>query len=136
MTIQPLDAADATTASAVFDLTYDLPRPPLTMNDWRNAHWRTKHDTKQRLAWLTREALQRTPVPRLTRARITVTQYAPDRRRRDPDGLSAFRKDVLDAIVRAGVLPDDNRDHVVDGGNFIEHDPRNPRIIVRIEALP
>lgn len=130
---RPVTTTDPTVA--VFDLEYHLTRPPLTMNDWRNAHWAVKSKTKHRLAWLTREALQRTPVPRLHRARITVTQYAPDRRRRDPDGLGAFRKDVLDALVREGVLPDDNRDHVVDAGNAIEYDPTRPRITVRIEAL-
>lgn len=50
--------------------------------------------------------------PRLQRAAITVEYRPPDRRRRDPDNLAPTGKAAIDGLVLAGVLPDDNSDHV------------------------
>ena len=128
-----------TTETAAYELTIvdsiHPGRPPLTMNEWRNCHWRQKTTAKTRIAFQIKQALQRTPVPPTRRCKVVITQYAPDGRRRDADGLSAFRKDVLDSLVRCGVFPDDNFKHVVDGGNFIELDRTNPRMVIRLEVL-
>lgn len=111
-------------------------RPPLTMNEWRNCHWRRKDDAKKRIHWQVKKALQDASViTTIARAKVTITQFAPNGRRRDVDGLGAFRKDVLDALVRHRVLPDDNTRHVVDGGNFIVVDRDNPRMEIRLEVL-
>ena len=110
-------------------------RPPLTMNEWRNCHWRQKTTAKQRITYQIKQALQKSPVPQIRRCQVTITQYAPDGRRRDVDGLGAFRKDVCDALVKWGVFPDDNYRHVVDGGNTIELDRTNPRIVIRLDVI-
>ena len=110
-------------------------RPPLTMNEWRNCHWRTKATAKTRITYQIKQALQASPVPPIRRCKVTITQYAPDGRRRDVDGLSAFRKDVLDSLVKWGVFPDDNYKHIVDGGNEIEIDRDNPRLVIRLDVL-
>ncbi|MES9513602.1 hypothetical protein ACIQYW_16155 [Rhodococcus erythropolis] len=111
-------------------------RPPLTMNKWRNAHWRTQSVAKKRIYYQVKAALQTTPIPTLERATVSIIQYAPNAIRRDVDGLGAFRKDMLDALVMNKVFPDDNTNHVIDGGNTILLDRENPRIEIRIEPTP
>lgn len=108
--------------------------PPLTMNQWRNAHHHVKTAAKHRNYTLVRAALGRS-APRYGRVRVSITQWAPTNRKRDADGLSAFRKDVLDALVHYGVIVDDNSKYVVDGGNLPEVDKSNPRIEIRIDEL-
>lgn len=44
--------------------------------------------------------------------RITARQVSPVRRRRDPTGLAERLKGILDGLVDAGVLPDDDEDHI------------------------
>ncbi|NKV28178.1 hypothetical protein GS921_00390 [Rhodococcus hoagii] len=112
-------------------------RPPLTMNEWRNCHWRKKSLAKKRIGYQVIKAVNEcgTLVPRIDRAKVTITQHAPDGRRRDADGLSAFRKDVLDALVAQRILPDDNHKHVIDGGNHIAIDRTNPRMEILLEEV-
>ena len=38
-------------------------RPPLTMNEWRNAHWTKKSKARTRIHWQIRQALQTNPIP-------------------------------------------------------------------------
>ena len=44
--------------------------------------------------------------------RITARQVSPVRRRRDPTGLAERLKGILDGLVDAKVLPDDDEDHI------------------------
>ncbi|KQU33544.1 hypothetical protein [Rhodococcus sp. Leaf233] len=115
-------------------------RPPLTMNQWRNAHWAVKTAAKERLYWQVVSALQtagvkRGAVPNFERIKVSIVQYAPDMRVRDNDGLGAFRKDILDAMKRRNVVRDDSRLFVKDGGNEIETDRKLPRMEILIEEL-
>lgn len=110
-------------------------RPPLTMNDYAKAHWTKKRQARDRIHYQVKQALQKQPLPMFDRARIAIVQHAPDGRRRDVDGLNAFRKAALDALVRLGVLPDDNLRHVIDGGNRIELSSPHPRIVIELEHL-
>ncbi|WP_064059261.1 RusA family crossover junction endodeoxyribonuclease [Prescottella equi] len=111
-------------------------RPPLTMNEWRNCHWRKKVTAKKRIDWQILQASREAGIlVTIPRAKVTITQHAPDGRRRDADGLSAFRKDVLDALVAQRILPDDNHKHVIDGGNHIAIDRTNPRMEILLEEV-
>lgn len=44
--------------------------------------------------------------------RITARQVARVRRRRDPTGLAERLKGILDGITDAGMIPDDDEDHI------------------------
>ncbi|QIP39744.1 hypothetical protein G9444_2500 [Rhodococcus erythropolis] len=103
-------------------------RPPLTMNEYERAHYRKQTAAKRRIQWQIKAALQTTPIPTLNQATVSIIQYAPNKIRRDVDGLGAFRKAMLDALVMNKVFPDDNTNHVIDGGNTILLDRENPRI--------
>ena len=111
-------------------------RPPLTMNEFERAHHRKQTRAKHRIQWQIKAALQATPIPKLEQATVSVIQYAPNAIRRDVDGLGAFRKAMLDALVMNNVFPDDNTGHVIDGGNTILLDRDHPRIEIRIEPTP
>ncbi len=54
-----------------------------------------------------------TRAPHLTRARITITIAFPDRRRRDTHNLMPTAKAIVDGLVDAGLLPDDDHRHLV-----------------------
>lgn len=67
---------------------------------------------------------------------ILITWYAPDKRVRDNDSLSEFCKAALDGLVKAGVLKDDNSDHVTMTSLAVtKSDTRNPRIEIRITEV-
>ncbi|WP_336874435.1 hypothetical protein [Rhodococcus qingshengii] len=116
--------------------THHPGRPPLTMNEYERAHYRKQTAAKRRIQWQIKAALQTTPIPTLNQATVSIIQYAPNKIRRDVDGLGAFRKAMLDALVMNKVFPDDNTHHVIDGGNTILLDRENPRIEIRIEPTP
>lgn len=46
----------------------------------------------------------------LDKAKVTITYYFPDQRKRDPDNYSG--KFILDGLVKAGVIVDDSFKHI------------------------
>jgi crossover junction endodeoxyribonuclease RusA len=88
-------------------------------------HWRTEHRVKAQLrrdvALLARAAR----IPSLPRISVEL-HYAPrDRRRRDPINLAPTAKVAEDALVDAGVVPDDTPEFVEPTPAVI--DPPDPR---------
>jgi len=83
-------------------------------------------------------------VPRLARARITLHAVPPVRRKRDPSNLMPTQKAVLDGLVAAGILPDDDPEHVVEDMPVLHPATENEtarmlkrwRVWVEIEELP
>lgn len=128
-----------TTSLATYELTIvdgvHPGRPPLTMNEFERANRWTRTDAKKRIRWQIKAELKKNPIPPISRVKISITQHAPDARPRDADGLSAYRKAAIDSLVREGVLVDDAQKYVVDGGNTIELDRTNPRMVIRLDVL-
>lgn len=122
---------------AVHVITLPMRRPPMTSNDQRRMHWtkvrKLKAEAAEQVGWRAREQLQKGL--RIDRARVRITWYAPDARRRDSDALGPFLKAALDALVSAGVLPDDHSAHVVETSQRILVDRSNPRITIAIRDL-
>ena len=96
-------------------MTFDLPFPPTV-----NTYWR--HDPKTRRTLLSRKgrAFKQEAVlavrsqmlglfPLDDPADVTITLHPPDKRKRDADN---YGKAVMDALVDAGVLEDDNSEYV------------------------
>lgn len=71
------------------------------------------------------------------RARIVITARFPDLRRRDVSNLYPYvAKPIVDGLVDARVLPDDDDRHVI-GPDLRRDLERGPhRITIRIEDLP
>ena len=88
-------------------MTYIVPGIPPSNNQYagRTNCWQYRQDKKE---WKERIRLCCRPKPPspLPRARVTLTYYFKDRRRRDPDNYSG--KMLLDGLTVAGIIQDDS----------------------------
>ncbi len=106
------------------------------MNDWRDAIQRSPHAgndmaraAKRRVESLARQQM----VPRFDGPVVVVFDWFEPNLRRDLDNVSgSARKWILDGLVAAGVLPDDNMAHVVGLQDWSHIDPMSPGVIVTL----
>jgi len=84
--------------------------PMLSAND--RMHWRPKAAITARWRADARVLAQAARVPHLERIRVVVEWLPPDRRRRDPANLAPVAKAVVDGLVDAGLVADDDHRHV------------------------
>lgn len=77
------------------------------------------------IAWLAKK------LPQYERITLVITWYEPDRRR-DPDNIMAGQKFILDALVHAGVIPNDSQRYVRGITHRFRVDRINPRVEVEI----
>ena len=91
-------------------LKYKIPLIPPSNNEYQGNGGMKKNMEYQRekRQWAGYVQMFCNPKPRqpLKRARITLQYFFPDRRRRDPDNYSG--KFILDGLVKAGIIADDN----------------------------
>lgn len=82
---------------------------PPTLNELKRMHFYEQSTSKK--AWervvnvLVREQKLKKVTPPVV---ITYRFHFRDKRRRDPDGYAYSAKSIQDALVRSGILPDDN----------------------------
>lgn len=115
-------------------LTIDEPTPSLNAV-WGGTHWAKKHRLRQHWGWLVRAALLNAKVtvrPKYEKARITVERYGA--RMLDDENLRAGAKPMMDALVKEGLLLDDNP-NVIGSPQFHQFIGKDRKTIVRIEAL-
>lgn len=99
------------------------PKPPLSLND--RLHWRVKADKVKQARRDAGWAIRAARLPRYQTVHVLLHYRAPDQKRRDLDNMAATLKPVLDALVDAGVIPDDDYRHVLSASSKIhEPDPR------------
>ena len=127
-------------------------RPPLTANELRRLHHQAlatrirdiktatllqlrRRDT---ITWRRQDGTHEpTARPTLTVAQSVIFVYQPpDRRRRDADNMSASLKPCLDAIVQAGMLPDDSANYLAMTGQRIVPPAADKRGRVWLEVKP
>ena len=87
---------------------------------------------KQRWEWLVKAAIKKKPKKPMEKARVRITYFFPDRKRRDPDNYSG--KFLLDGLTRAGIIEDDSFSNIqleLRG----ECDRKNPRTEIELEEL-
>jgi crossover junction endodeoxyribonuclease RusA len=87
----------------------------LNAND--RLHWGAKRPITRQLRTDAFKLAKAAKIPRLERARIDCTYEPPDRRRRDSANWSDTAKPLVDGLVDAGVLDDD--DHTRVDGPFM-----------------
>lgn len=74
-------------------------------------------------------------LPKLIRARIEIWYRFPDNRRREVANLQPTSKAIVDGLVDAGLLPDDQDEHCV-GPDNRRLWPNGPHeVLVRVYAL-
>lgn len=107
-----LRVTSAVSAAGLREITIELPPglPLLSLNG--RQHWAASNRDAQALKQAARAIAANARLPALDRAVITVEYQPPDKRRRDPDNYAASGKPLIDGLVAAGVLPDDDGRHV------------------------
>lgn len=85
-----------------------------------------RHTTK--IAWLAKK------MPKYEKVALVITWYEPNQKR-DPDNIMAGQKFILDGLVQAGVIPNDNQRHIHGILHKFGVDKDNPRIEVEIIDL-
>lgn len=118
-----------------YTLTIDIPRPPLSSNDQRRAHWTKVRTAKAHVETLVAAEVRKVGVPRLDKITVLITWFAPDARARDVDSLGPFLKASLDALVKSGVLVDDNSRFVREASTRIDIDRARPRIEIELKEV-
>lgn len=104
---------------------------PPSLNDWQRWHWARRREEMMRLSALVRALA----VPHLGAAEARVRCYFPDRRRRDPTNYAHW-KPLWDALVRAGLIDDDDAVHLRVVAFDLLVDPKRPRSEVELWPWP
>lgn len=110
-------------------------------SEWLNANdrgpWQRRHrlskEWRQSGGWAARAA----QIPKASRVRVVATVLVPDGRRRDPGNYAPTAKAVVDGMVDALVIPDDNARHL-DGPDMrlrVDRSVRSPTLDVTVEVL-
>lgn len=99
------------TRPAVIAIPLPWTRPPLRANDRRNwrVQWRDFQQALLEARWAIRAA-KVDPIGGVAEACLHWRK--PTRSHADPDGIAPTQKAVLDALVKEGVLPDDQSRYV------------------------
>jgi Holliday junction resolvase RusA-like endonuclease len=109
-------------------------RPPMSANEQRRAHYHQQAKAKKLVGDVAAWQAKSQKIKGLGPSIVTIIWYAPDRRKRDTDGLGFFLKSVLDGLKQAGVWPDDHSDWVTETRLSIDKTQTdNPRIEIIIE---
>ncbi len=111
-----------------------IPFVPPSLNIWKNWHWtkqnRYKHDLYDAI-WKLATAMK---LPKFERATVQIIYYHATNRRRDPADNYA-PKFLMDALVRGGILVDDNGDLVTVMPVGMAFDRERPRTEVFIWGM-
>lgn len=112
-----------------------LPLPVAGLSPNARKHWRLKAKltaTARRLAKMTAMVAwveQELVVKQFRKAQATERFYWPDKRRRDVRNAEGSLKSYWDGIIDAGVLPDDDYEHLTHLPSEFHHgDPEPPHL--------
>ncbi|MDO7787147.1 RusA family crossover junction endodeoxyribonuclease, partial [Desulforamulus aquiferis] len=92
-------------------LWLQIPEVPPSLNVWKNWHWAKQHRYKEELKADISKLAIAFKLPKFRRATVLIKYYFGTNRRRDPADNYA-PKFLMDALVNAGILKDDNGDLV------------------------
>lgn len=70
--------------------------------------------------------------PRITKCKMKITYYFKDKRKHDP---SNYDKMLLDGLVEANIIEDDNYDVIKEFTTIGKVDRGNPRVEIEIEEV-
>jgi Holliday junction resolvase RusA-like endonuclease len=83
---------------------------------------------QEKICWIIKK------LPQFQTVRIRVTWYEPNAMR-DPDGIIAGLKFIMDSLVKMKVIPNDSQKYVKGIENIFSIDRDNPRIEVEITGV-
>lgn len=119
--------------------TITIPRTPLSLNQQERMHWSKWHKEKKEwiydVFYLVKE--QGNAIPKhLDHIKITkiVIYFSQIRTRDESNYEPMIIKPLADALVKAGIIPDDTAKYITRPGAVImEMDRKNPRTEVTLE---
>jgi hypothetical protein len=91
-------------------MTLTIPRLAPSLNRALRMHWSARK--REQAAWdaLVLQALSGSR-PKMERARVEITRFYA-KHALDKDGAYGAQKPVIDALVHAGIIPDDSPEHI------------------------
>lgn len=98
------------------DYVIHLPwrRPPISAND-RWPHYAVKARVEQEIKHASWALARKAKIPPLEAILVELVWYPGNNRRVDGDNSAPTLKYLIDGLVKAGVLPDDNSERVLRG---------------------
>ena len=81
---------------------------PMSLNVYRNAHYYQLNAQKEIWEKAVQVAVHTQQIKPMERGKVTFEFWFKDKRKHDPDNYSASAKFLLDGMVKAGILADDN----------------------------
>lgn len=94
----------------------------------RYAGAKIKHEETERAAAAARS------LPHIDKPVTVAFRWVEPNRRRDTDNVAFAKKFILDGLVQANVLDDDDPAHVTGFSDTFAYDKNNPRVEVTIHA--
>ena len=85
---------------------------PYSLNEYRNEHYIKLNKIKKKWSNAVELACLWNKIKPVDKCELRFTFIFGDRKRRDPDNYAATVKMIIDGLVIAGILPDDNFNHV------------------------
>ena len=110
------------------------PDLPPSLNDWQRWHWSRRRTQATTLVVAITNLARCGRLPRLGAAVARVRCFFPDPRRRDPTNYAHW-KPLWDALVRAGVLDDDDAAHLRVAAFDLLCDAQRPRSEVELRPM-
>jgi hypothetical protein len=112
-----------------------IPLPDKKLHAHNTGHWRSKAPlvkAQRAMAHALMTSLIRSGrAQAMPRATLTLYVWFADRRRRDARNVAQGCKGAIDGCIDAGLLPDDDWQHLADGGTVCDVDKMNPRVELR-----
>ena len=103
----------------VYPLVFDYRRPPISANS-RFSHWSVKAKLVKDVRLASKLLAAR--IPHMGRVRVDLLWVVADRRARDGgENLAPTLKPMIDGLVDAGVVDDDDQAHVTRGTSLVEY---------------
>jgi Holliday junction resolvase RusA-like endonuclease len=87
-----------------------------------------KKNHEEKICWIIKK------LPQFDKVKIRITWYEPNAMR-DPDGIIAGLKFIMDSLVKMKVIPNDSQKYIKGIENIFDIDRDNPRIEVEIEQV-
>ena len=123
----------------VDQIKIELPLPHARLWSNRNTHWRVKAPLIKKYRYLAYRAMN-FEMARLNetgwqRGKLSMNFFFKDRRRRDVYNAAQAMKAGIDGCIDAGILPDDDWQHLEGGGLTGSVDKENPGVIMIFDRL-
>lgn len=108
-------------------------RPPISLNS--RMHWATKGKLTREIRAITALKARQQRIPAMECVLIELHWVPADRRKRDSDNPYPTLKAAIDGCRDAGLVPDDDSQHVTSRVVIDAADPSDPHLYLTIEEI-